>query len=49
MPLGTNVINRSLDQKVREDIAGELRDSIKYGVDNFEESLRYARAFQIMV
>jgi 1,4-dihydroxy-6-naphthoate synthase len=45
MPLGTNVIRRDLDFKLRKQVAEILERSISYGLDNFEDALEYARKF----
>lgn len=45
MPLGCNVINRSLGEKAIAEISKILQESIAYGLENFEETLEYARSY----
>jgi 1,4-dihydroxy-6-naphthoate synthase len=45
LPLGTNVINRDLNADLRYKISNQLTASIKYGLENFEMALNYARNF----
>ena len=45
MPLGTNVIKRSIQPDLRKKIANILHDSIEWGINNFEETLEYSRDF----
>jgi 1,4-dihydroxy-6-naphthoate synthase len=45
LPLGTNVINRDLNNDLRYKISNQLTASIKYGLENFEIALNYARSF----
>ena len=45
MPLGCNVIRRSLGEKAVKEISDILQRSIVYGLENFEETLEYARSF----
>lgn len=45
MPLGCNVISRSLGYEYISEISKLLKSSIKYALDNFSEALEYARDF----
>ncbi len=45
LPLGGNVIKRTLGPKVIDDVSKILRDSIQYGFDHFEEALDYCLPF----
>jgi 1,4-dihydroxy-6-naphthoate synthase len=45
LPLGTNVINRDLNHDLRLKISSQLGASIRYGLENFEITLNYARNF----
>jgi 1,4-dihydroxy-6-naphthoate synthase len=45
LPLGGNVIKRSLGQKVMEQISQDIRKSIQYGLDHREEAIDYAIQF----
>jgi 1,4-dihydroxy-6-naphthoate synthase len=45
LPLGGNVIRRSLPAETRHAVAGLLRKSIQYGLDHREEALAYAMQF----
>ena len=45
LPLGTNVINRNLSYDLRIKVARQLSESINFGLQNFEETLTYARNF----
>lgn len=45
MPLGCNVINRDLGEETIAQIDSILQESIKWGLDNFEEVLEYSRNF----
>lgn len=45
LPLGTNVINRSLNEDLRKKISKQLSESIKYGRENFQSTLNFARTF----
>ncbi len=45
LPLGGNVIKRSLGQKLMERIAQDIRKSIQYGLDHREEAMAYAVQF----
>jgi 1,4-dihydroxy-6-naphthoate synthase len=45
MPLGCNVIRKDLGTKVINDIESILKESIVWGLNNFEEVLAYSRNF----
>jgi 1,4-dihydroxy-6-naphthoate synthase len=45
LPLGGNVIKRSLGQKLMEQISTDIRKSIQYGLDHREEAIDYAIQF----
>ena len=45
LPLGGNVIKRSLGTKLMERIAQDIRNSIQYGLDHREEAMAYAIQF----
>lgn len=45
LPLGGNVIKRSLGQKLMEQISSDIRKSIQYGLDHREEAIDYAIQF----
>jgi 1,4-dihydroxy-6-naphthoate synthase len=45
LPLGGNVIKRSLGQKLMERVAQDIRNSIQYGLDHREEAMAYAIQF----
>jgi len=45
LPLGGNVIRRSLGPQVMASVASALKDSIQYGLDHREEALSYAMQF----
>jgi len=45
LPLGGNVIKRSLGTKLIERIAQDIRNSIQYGLDHREEAMAYAIQF----
>jgi len=45
LPLGGNVIKRSLGPKLIERIAQDIRNSIQYGLDHREEAMAYAIQF----
>lgn len=45
MPLGCNVIRRSLDEDLKLKISKLLHESIAYGLENFDETLDYSRKF----
>jgi 1,4-dihydroxy-6-naphthoate synthase len=45
MPLGCNVIKRSLGAETIQKISNLLEASIRYGLANFDEALKYARNF----
>lgn len=45
LPLGCNVIKKSLGDKVRDDIDEILMQSILWGKENFEEVMNYSRKF----
>lgn len=45
MPLGCNVIRKDLGQKTINDIEELLKESIEWGLENFEEVLDYSRKF----
>ncbi len=45
MPLGCNVIRRSLGEEAINDISEILQESIKYGMEHFEDALKYARDY----
>ena len=45
LPLGVNVARRDLGDDVLADVSAVLRDSIRAGLDNREEALRYALRF----
>ena len=45
IPLGLNVISRSLDSDVQIEISRMIKKSISYSLDNIEEALDYAMEF----
>jgi 1,4-dihydroxy-6-naphthoate synthase len=45
LPLGGNVIKRSLGQKRMEQISSDIRKSIQYGLDHRQEAIDYAIQF----
>jgi 1,4-dihydroxy-6-naphthoate synthase len=45
LPLGGNVIKRTLGPKVIDDVSKILHDSIQYGLDHFDEALEYCLPF----
>lgn len=45
LPLGGNAIRRALGRQLMSEIAGALRESIRYGLENREEALEYAMQF----
>jgi 1,4-dihydroxy-6-naphthoate synthase len=45
MPLGCNVIQRDLGEQVIADIDAMLKESIEWGLKNFDEVLAYSRDF----
>jgi 1,4-dihydroxy-6-naphthoate synthase len=45
LPLGVNVARRDLGDEVLADVSAVLRDSIRAGLDNREDALRYALGF----
>jgi 1,4-dihydroxy-6-naphthoate synthase len=45
LPLGGNVIKRSLGQSLMERISQDIRKSIQYGLDHREEAIDYAIQF----
>jgi 1,4-dihydroxy-6-naphthoate synthase len=45
LPLGANVLLRSLSSEVRDECCRLVRESIQYALDNHEEALNYALQF----
>jgi 1,4-dihydroxy-6-naphthoate synthase len=45
LPLGANVLLRSLDPEVQNECCRMMRESIQYALDNREEALQYAMQF----
>jgi len=45
LPLGGNVLLRSLDAGVKSECCRMMRDSIQYALDNHDEALQYAMQF----
>lgn len=45
LPLGGNVIRRDLGRPLMEEIAGDIQDSIRYGLEHRKEALEYALEF----
>src|SRR5688572_9932231 len=45
LPLGGNVIKRSLGPRLMEQVSNDIRRSIKYGLDHREEAIDYAIQF----
>jgi 1,4-dihydroxy-6-naphthoate synthase len=45
LPLGVNVARRDLGDGTLRDLSGVLADSIRYGLDNRDEAMRYALQF----
>jgi 1,4-dihydroxy-6-naphthoate synthase len=45
LPLGGNVLLRSLDSEIKSECCRLLRDSIQYALDNHDEALQYAMQF----
>ncbi len=45
MPLGVNVISRSVDEKVQREFLNAMKQSIKFALENPEEATEYAMKF----
>ena len=45
LPLGANVLLRSLEPEVKSECCRMMRDSIQYALDNHDEALQYAMQF----
>jgi 1,4-dihydroxy-6-naphthoate synthase len=45
LPLGGNVVRRSLDPELKASVAGAIRESIEYALEHREEALEYAGQF----
>ena len=45
LPLGGNVLLRSLDPEIQSECCRLMRDSIQYALDNHDEALQYAMQF----
>jgi 1,4-dihydroxy-6-naphthoate synthase len=45
LPLGGNVLLRSLDPEIKSECCRMMRDSIQYALDNHDEALQYALQF----
>ena len=45
LPLGGNVLLRSLDREIQSECCRLMRDSIQYALDNHDEALEYAMQF----
>jgi len=45
LPLGANVLLRSLDPEIRSECCRLMRESIQYALDNHDEALEYAMQF----
>jgi 5,8-dihydroxy-2-naphthoate synthase len=45
LPLGGNVLRRSLDPQIQAECCRLMRDSIQYALDNHDEALEYALQF----
>jgi len=45
LPLGGNVLLRSLDADVKSECCRMMRESIQYALDNHDEALQYAMQF----
>jgi 1,4-dihydroxy-6-naphthoate synthase len=45
LPLGANVLLRSLDQEIQSECCRLMRESIQYALDNHDEALEYALQF----
>lgn len=45
LPLGANVLLRSLDPEIKSECCRMMRDSIQYALDNHAEALEYAMQF----
>jgi 1,4-dihydroxy-6-naphthoate synthase len=45
LPLGGNLVRRSLDEKTRRDAAAIIRDSIAWALDNRDEALDHALSY----
>jgi 1,4-dihydroxy-6-naphthoate synthase len=45
LPLGANVLLRSLDAQVKSECCRLMRESIQYALDNHDEALQYAMQF----
>jgi 1,4-dihydroxy-6-naphthoate synthase len=45
LPLGGNVLLRSLDAEIQSECCRLMRDSIQYALDNHDEALQYAMQF----
>ena len=45
LPLGANVLLRSLDADVKSECCRMMRESIQYALDNHDEALQYAMQF----
>jgi 1,4-dihydroxy-6-naphthoate synthase len=45
LPLGGNVLQRTLSQQIKSECCRLMRESIQYALDNHEEALTYALQF----
>jgi 1,4-dihydroxy-6-naphthoate synthase len=45
LPLGANVLLRSLDPEIQSECCRLMRESIQYALDNHDEALEYALEF----
>ena len=45
LPLGANVLRRSLDPEIQSECCRLMRESIQYALDNHDEALQYALQF----
>ncbi|MBA2565478.1 MAG: ABC transporter substrate-binding protein [Gemmatimonadetes bacterium] len=45
LPLGGNAIRRDLGRETIEEVAGIVRESIRYGIEHAEEALEHARGY----
>jgi len=45
LPLGANVLLRSLDREIQSECCRLMRESIQYALDNHDEALEYALQF----
>ena len=45
LPLGGNVLLRSLDPDIQSECCRMMRESIQYALDNHDEALAYAMQF----